>query len=567
MREHPSIVSAGPFVTQKPSAPQCVDLVTVCGSLRPSTEGVAQVRPDVAQYLRTDEGLRMFGIPRAVKSSALVVALILSACQGSTTPTASSAPQKELRVAAASEVLSLDPMVDVSGHAQIMLQNIFDTLVNADNDYKQVGNLAESWKFIAPASWEFKLRQGVKFTSGDELTSEDVKYSYDRVLDPVNKSGMNGNFGQLSKVEAIDKYTVRFTTSSPDAIFPERTKIISIVPKKIVESYGLAKFAKEPVGSGPYKLVEWIKDDHLTLQANKDYFKGAPKIDKVTFKVIPEESTRIAALLSDQVDLVSGVSSQFVAQIKARPELKVNQIAGSRTNQVIMDTNVKPLDDVRVRRALSYAIDYDSLINNVMGGNAVRNGEPFGASIFGYDPNLKSKWYTFDLAKSKQLLTEAGYPNGFTVEFRGPNGATPNDKEVQQAIVGMLAKVGVTLNYQGMEFATWLTGYRARAWPMTWHTNADVILDADQVFGLFYLSTGRGYYKNPEMDKMVTASRAEMDPAKRLVLLQAIVAKAIDEAIWLNLFVQSDTWALKKNLNFATRSDEWIVMNTASWAQ
>jgi peptide/nickel transport system substrate-binding protein len=472
-----------------------------------------------------------------------------------------------LKVALSAEPQSLDPMVDSSGETQNILHNVFDSLVIADDQLKQTGDLAESWKFSPPSSWDFTLRQGVKFHNGDPVTADDVKYSFDRILDPANKSAMQGFISGVTAVTIQDPQTVRVTTATPSAILPEIVKNVMVVPKKAVEAVGAQAFGKAPVGSGPYRFVDWVPGDHITLAANPDYWAGAASIKNLILRPISEPSTRVASLESGQVDLISGFAPSFVDELKSNANLNVVNDPESRTAEIILDTNpadnFKPFQDVRVRQALNYAIDYDTLINQVMGGLAKRNCNPVPPVFFGYDASIQCP--TFDVTKAKDLLTQAGYGSGFDVTFGGTSGAQPNDIEIEQAIVGMLANVGIRAKLETPEFGVWLDNYHQRKWPMVFHTNGDVVLDADQVFGLFYTSGGRKYFTTPEMDKLVAASENEFDAAKRLPLVQGVIKQAVDQAVWVSLFNMPDLWAMNAKLNFTPRGDEWTVMTRASW--
>jgi peptide/nickel transport system substrate-binding protein len=514
-------------------------------------------------------------------SIAVVAVLFLASCSpapsaspGSTSssgqtgaPTTAAPARTDLNVGIATDPQSLDPMVDSSGTTQLLLHNIFDTLVIADDSLKQAGDLATSWTFVAPSSWDFTLRSGVTFQNGDPVSADDVKFSFDRILDPANNSAMASFLSDVKSVDVVDPQTVRVTTANASAILPEITKNVMIVPKKVVESVGAEAFGKAPVGSGPYSFVEWTPNDHLALKANAAYWAGAPSIAAVTFKPIPEPSTRVAALETGQVDLIMGFAPSFYDELKSKSELTVINVPEARTAEIILDTNpadnFKPFQDVRVRQAVNEAIDYDSLITQVMGGLAQRNCNPVPPVFFGYNASIQCP--TFQPDHAKQLLKDAGYEGGFDVKFGGLSGTEPNDKEVEEAITAMLGNVGIRVTLETPEFGTWLDNYHKRVWPMVFHTNGDVVLDAEQIFGLFYYSTGRGYYTSPEMDKLVDASRTEFDSAKRLPLVQAVLKKATDEYLWVSLFNLPDLWAMNSALKFQPRGDEWLVMNRASW--
>lgn len=477
-------------------------------------------------------------------------------------PAAAAAP---LRVGIPSDVRSLDPAFDNAGLSQNIFRNLYDTLVERSVDYEIKGVLAESWKTVEPTVWEFKLRKGVKFHNGADLVADDVVYTIDRILKKENASPMASYIGQITKAEATDPSTVRITTKDPYAPLPIALVSVPVVPKAAVEAAGNEAFSKKPIGSGPFTFVEWIKDDHITLAPNPTYWGGAPKIGQLTFKAIPEAATRAAALQTDQVDLIMDLPEQMIPEVQSRQNLKTEVLPSARTHEILVDMNVAPLNDVRVRRAVAAAIDYDALLKNVMGGIAQRVCQPVSPDTFGYDPNIKCP--TYDPEMSKKLLAEAGLPNGFEVSIGGANGARPHDKEALEAIGAMLTKVGIKTNVILLETNRWLEGYAKREWPMTYHTNAGPG-DAEYVFGFgFYSKTGRGYWKDPDRtDPLIDQSRAEFDPAKRKAILQKIMGILTEDVAWITLWVQPDAWGMKKTLNWKPLSDQRLDMVRATWS-
>ena len=279
------------------------------------------------------------------------------------------------------------------GLSQNILRNVYDALVAADDDLQQTGALATSWTFVPPRSWDFTLREGVTFHNGDPLTAEDVKFSYDRIKDEANASPMAAFIEDIESVEVMDPQTVRITTVTPSAILPERTKQISIVPKSVVEELGNEAFGRAPVGTGPYKLVEWRPNEQATLVANDDYWGGAPPIPNLVLLPIPEPATRVASLQTDQVDLIWDIPPSFLGQLETDTNIKVVNKPESRTAEVILNTNqedgFEPFKDRRVRDAMAMAIDYDSIIANLFEGLAERNCNPVPPIFFGYDASIE----------------------------------------------------------------------------------------------------------------------------------------------------------------------------------
>lgn len=491
-----------------------------------------------------------------------LISLVAISCAPSASAPGPTKPQA-LTVAITADVSTLDPGMDNAGLSQAVVRNMFDTLVERDRDYKWVGLAAESWKVVSPTRWEFTIRKGMQFWNGDEVTADDVAFSFNRVLDPANKSPLAAFISVITEVQAPDRYTAAVMTKSAFTPLLIVLNAIPIISKSAAQATGLAAFGKNPMGSGPFKLTEWVKDDHITMAANANYWHGKPKLDQLTFKPIAEGATRAAALQTGQVGLVMDLPEQFINDVKSKSELQVSVIAGGRTHQFIMDSTIKPFNDVRVRQAVAYAIDYDSIITKVLGGNATRNCQVVSPDTFGYDPNYKCR--TYDPQKAKQLLADAGYPNGFDVAEGGASGARPHDKEVQEAVGAMLTNVGIRVKINLFESNRWVQGYVAKEWPMTYHTNAGNG-DAEYVFGFgFYSKTDRKYWQDPQgTDPLIDQSRAEFDPAKREKILQQIMGYFADQAAWVVLFNQADIWAMNKSVNWTPRGDGRLDMVNAS---
>ena len=489
-------------------------------------------------------------------------------------PLGSSASPKQsnkvLTVALSHDPSSLDPMVDSSGETQNILHNIFDSLVIANDKLQLTGDLATSWKFVPPSSWDFTLRQGVKFQNGMPVTAKDVAFSFNRILDPANNSAMLSFITPISSAKVINSKTVRLATTTPSPIVPELTKEVMIVPQKVVQAVGESAFGQHPIGSGPYEVVQHVPNDHTTLKAFNGYWAGPAPIKNIVLRPIPTDSTRVAALESGQVNIISNFGPSFVLGLRRTSGIKVFDESQSRTAEIILDTNpadgFKPFQDVRVRKAVNEAIDYRALDSQVMAGLAARNCQPVTKIIFGWNRNFHCPQY--NPTDAKALLAAAGYPNGFDVNFGGTSGDEPGDLETEEAIVGMLAKVGIRVHLQVEEFGTWLNDYHHRKWPMVFHTNGTTVLDADpDIFQLFYASTGRGYYSSPQMDKMIAQEEKQFNPVKRLPLLQGIIKfAALTNYVWVSLYNEPDLWAMQSSLHFTPRPDEWTVMNRASWS-
>ena len=394
------------------------------------------------------------------------------------------------------------PHLDTSRQGSNTLRHVTETLVERDDDLNIVPLLATSWRRINPTTVEFKLRENVKFHNGRPLAGEDVKFSLERMVDKSLKLLTRTMVATISRVDVVDRGTVRVVTEMPDPVLLSRLAYPGavVIPAETFKSQGAETFSRKPIGTGPFTFVEWVKDDHLTMDANPTYWDGRPKIDRLVYKPILEAATRLAALKTGAVDLIANVEPEQVPDIQKDPNLRISRVRSTRIMFVGMNSFRKPFTDVRVRQAMNYAVDVDAIIKDLMSGFAHRLSNIAGPGYFGYDPSLKP--YPYDPAKAKALLAQAGYPNGFEVTLNSPKGRYLMDAEVSQAVSGYLAKVGVRVKVEVMEWGNFI----ARVYDAS---NADnrfsmfligtgsPILDIDSTLGGYLDSKRRGLYYIP----------------------------------------------------------------------
>jgi peptide/nickel transport system substrate-binding protein len=496
---------------------------------------------------------------------------------------AAQAPAKtgrtDLIVASVFKPTTLDPMIDSVPYGEIRM--IMDPLVFLTPDMKIQPGLATEWKMVEPATWELKLRQDVKFHNGDPFTAADVKFNVDRTLDPDTKSRqVPVYYPKIDGATVVDDYTVRIHTKGPWPATMEGLTWMRIAPAKYFQEVGAEAFSLKPMGSGPYKFVEWIKDSHITLEANDQYWRGAPPMKKVTYRHVLDGPTRMAQLLAGEVDLIDKVPPSDAATIKDNANLDL--LVNRSMNQLVlgMNTFAKPFDDVRVRQAMNYAVNIDEIIQRVLSGYAYRNPSSVGSLTQGYDANLKP--YPYDSEKAKQLLTEAGYPNGFETTFDGTIGRYIADKEVAEAVIGQLARVGVRVKYNGAEFNTFFTRYlsdaslpmgdgvRAKASPVQgfYMFGCANFVGGDFEFcnRLHFHSKQRGiYYNTPRVDQILDEISTELNREVRLQ--KAAEAQKIiqEEAPWIFTYDDAALFGIKKGLTWTPRPDEFIDVYSAHW--
>ena len=470
-------------------------------------------------------------------------------------------------VAQSGDALTMDPARHSHYPTASVAFQIYDPLISlgADGTFKPA--LAASWSTPDPLTWEFKLRPGVKFHDGSPLTSADVKFTFERALDPEFKAPYFSRISAIKAVETPDPLTVRFKTATPfptmlyslyEASFPAL-----IVPAAYVKANGNDALATKPVGTGPYRLVEWRKDDRIVLEANPDYWGGAPKIKTVVFRPIREVRTRIAELRSGGVDIIGDVPPEDIAGLE-RGGARVSAVASDILYFFHFDTlKDTPLRDKRVRQAINYAIDVDAIHKAIMGGLGNRIDLVLPKGAFGYDETVGA--YPFDPAKARQLLTEAGYPNGFTIPLLSRQGRYLKDKEVMEASIGYLARVGIKVEPRYLEPGVWaqVSERKGREGLIFGGWSG---LDPDLVwYPLLYTGQYQSYYSNKELDALLDKGRSTVDPAARKAIYREAALLMKEDAPNVPMLQPPLIYAINTRLDWAPRIDSIIDMRGAAY--
>jgi peptide/nickel transport system substrate-binding protein len=476
-------------------------------------------------------------------------------------PAGAAASEGTVTIAQGVDADTLDPLkASVTPSTNIQAQ-IFDTLARHDASGKLQPQLALSWKTIAPAVWEFKLRHGVVFSNGDPFTSADVKFSVEKILDPAYKSAQVPRVDTVVRVETPDAYTVRMITKRPTPLPPAITRPIFIVDAKYWQAHGDAYMNEHPIGTGAYVLREWQKDDHLSLDVNPKYWGAAPAIAHVIFKPIPEAGTRVAALKSGDVDLITNVPFQQALSLTGGRTTRMTSARSVRVLYIAFNTlKPGPQQNKLVRQALNYAIDVPQIVRAVLGGRAYELGQVVPQNFFGYAPGVPS--YRHDDAKARALLAQAGYPGGkgITLTINTPVGRYNGDADVALAIAGQLQKYGIAIDVRPQE---WVSYYRQASQkevtPMYLLGWGNITYDADNTYASLLATNGAtSAYSNPALDKLIDAARYELDAKKREALYAKAAAIVHEDAPWLFLFQYEDLYATTKRLTWDARGDEAI---------
>lgn len=353
------------------------------------------------------------------------------------------------------DAITLDPPYagDLGGSGNTILM-LFEGLVGYDTELEIRPLLAASWD-VKDTIWTFKLRPGVKFHDGTPFNAAAGKAHFDRLIGAEKPLRASAFTPFIDKVEAIDETTLRFATKFVDAYFLTRLADISacIGSPAAFQKYGKDGLAKNPVGTGPFRFVEWIKDEHLTLARNDEYWGDKAYLDRVVIRPVPDAEARAIALESGDVQLAGALTPEQIARLQGNPKLIVITKSTTRNQFVGMAALKKPFSDVRVRRALNYAIDKDSIVKNLFAGTA----EPLnGAVAPGVADYFAVPGFAYDPIKARQLLAEAGYANGFSTTLVGTRGQIARDFELQQIIQQQLKAVGVDAQIQSLENAKYL---------------------------------------------------------------------------------------------------------------
>src|SRR3984893_12309779 len=299
-----------------------------------------------------------------------LLAAVLALGALGTAPTLARAQAKDtLTVALVAHSPTLDPHMHFDRVGILVNINMFDSLIHRNPKLEFEPSLATSWKALSDTQWEFKLRKGVRFHNGETMSAEDVKYSFDRVIDQTKKSPQYGNIRAIKEVRVVNPETVHILTDKPFPLLLERLVFFPIVPKKHIEAVGDQAFGTtSPVGTGPWKFVEWKRDQLIRLEAFDQHWRGKPPFKHLIFRAIPETATQVAEVKTGGVDIIRDVSADLVPELKTHPQAYISSTPILRVHYVNLDMRVAPFDKKGVRQAANYAIDKSAIIQKMMAG-------------------------------------------------------------------------------------------------------------------------------------------------------------------------------------------------------
>jgi peptide/nickel transport system substrate-binding protein len=468
-----------------------------------------------------------------------------------------------ITIAPPADAVTMDPGRSTQVLTVNYFHNLYDTLTRWDTSLKLQPGLATAWKNVNETTWDFTLRPGVKWHDGAPLTAEDIKATLERNMIP-GKTVVQSGFATFEAVQIPNPSTIRIVTKKPDPLVPVRLAQMGayIVPAKLTTDEGVKELARKPVGSGAYKFVEWIRDDRLVMDANREWWgwdRKPPTVDRIIWKPIPDDFARLSALQRGEVDVITNVPPD---QMKI---VKTLTVSSTRYAALTMNTTQAPLSDKRVRQALHYALDMPSIVKNLYAGQ----GKPFTGGVadtdFGFNPALKP--YPFDPAKAKALLAEAGYA-GQELTMHAGYGTMVNDKQLLETIADMWSQVGVKARVEMMEMARRQKMNNDRSTPpngMLLGNPQSTLLDIDgALWRIFHPNGFNGKYwvgsqpGNRFHDIMETA-RYSLDQKKRKDLYVEATRIIHEEKPWVELFQEVVIYGVSKRVTFKPRADFRLV--------
>ncbi|MGG1661934.1 glutathione ABC transporter substrate-binding protein [Brevibacillus sp. NRS-1366] len=437
--------------------------------------------------------------------------------QAAATPAA--AEGGTLIIARLSDANNLDPHFSTQINSMAVVQHkLYEGLVLMDRNSEYKPLLATEWKQLDDVTWEFSLREGVTFQDGAPFNAEAVKKTIDRILDKKNPTPKANMFGMIKEVKIIDPQKVQIILHYP---FAGLLSVLAsaeggIISPKAIEQYG-KDLSKHPVGTGPFTFESWTPGQEIVIVKNENYWGTGPKVDKVVFKTVPEDTTRVAMVETGEAHVAEQLPVTELERVQNSTNMSLGRFESFAVDHIGMNVTKKPFDDVRVRQAIAHAVDKESIIKGVYNNVGKVAISSLGPKVIGYSADIKTPEY--DLNKAKQLLTEAGYANGFKATiYLNDNKARINVAEVLQS---QLKGIGIDLQIQVMEFGAYLdlaAKGEAEMFISGWG-NATGDGDYNQ-YNLFH-STSAGvpgnhsFYNNPKVDALIEAARKEKDPEKR----------------------------------------------------
>ena len=473
-------------------------------------------------------------------------------------------PKGKIVVALSSDISSLDTQNHNIRVNYIVGWHLYDNLVYRDQKTLKIGpHLAESWKLIDDNTWEFKLRKDVKFDNGEPFTADSVKFSIERCQDP--KYPQRPYFSWVREVRVIDDYTVRIMSTNPFPIALDRLANFQMLPPKWLKEKGNEYFSTSANGSGPYRQKEWKRGVNVILEAKENYWKGAPAIQTIIFRPIKEIATQISELLTGGIDIVRDIPPDQIPLVENSGIARISKAPTLRQVYLIFDADGRagksPVQNLKVRQAISHAIDVDTIIKTVMSGNAVRTAGALNPHHFGYDKSLENP-YPFNPEKARQLLKEANFNLDNPLKLTTYTGSIQNPRALIEAVARYINKVGVKTNVNVYsDVGMWdRLGREGKHNDLSLHSwGGSGVYDADAVYYSYFRKGAPFCYgSSPEMDKWLDQARSTMNPELRKKLYFQAGKYINDQALAVSLWSQYTILGINKRVIYDAPPDEFL---------
>lgn len=517
---------------------------------------------------------------RKFAAAVLAAAMLAMSLAGCSAPSSSQAPgsasatasapaqddgRKVLTIAGGGDITTFDMQNHNNGVTGAVLGNFSHGLVErADEDNSWVCVLAESYETIDDSTWEFKLRDDVTWHNGDPFTAADVKWTLERVATDESLAE-NHIFSVIKEVQVVDDYTERIITDGP---YPTMLSLLSkngsqMMPSKYIEENGLDYYLENPIGCGPYKFKEWVKDDVVVLERYDDYFGGTPYWDEVRFRAIPEASTRVAELLTGNVDIIVNVPTNEWERIDEGENTEMVLGNGTRIYNVIMKWDSTPTQNKQVREAVAYALDAQTIIDTVLKGAGTPCYTRIAPGVFGQDESLYGI-NKYDPEKAKELVASSGY-NGEEIELLVPTGRYLMDADVGNVVAGMLQQVGLNVKVNVLEWSAYINKFNAGEFNgMALIAYGDDFFDASYGMNEYRTEncTPISCYSSSEYDELYLEALNNMDPDSRreqLIEMQQMIF--VDECVQAPFIHLKVPYGISSDINFTPRIDEMFYVD------
>lgn len=456
---------------------------------------------------------------------------------------------------------------DIHNHNSTLTEsihvNMYDYLVQKNADGEIEPHLIEEYENIDDHTWEFVLKEGVTFHNGDELTAEDVKFTLERV---AHDESLREHFQyeQIDEVEVVDDYHFKIHTVDPDPILLNRLSRIGsgILPKDYIDENGWDHFLENPIGSGPFEFVDWSRDSEIVYEPYEDYFDGAVEDwNKLVFRVVPEDSTRVAELLTGGVDIALNVPNHEWDRIDDNDGTKMESTTSQRVTMYMLRLQDEyATSDRRVREAIDLAIDNEVLTEKVLGGGGVPVRTRVTPGNMGANEDLYDT-FNYDPERSKELLEEAGYADGLEITLHGPNGRYTKDRDVQEMVSGMLAEVGITVNVDLMEWSKFVElrdsfNYEEGFFIAYGNSQFDASLPLDSM-RTDYSKEMQGY-QNDKYEELLDKAEVNMDLEERAEQYKEAQEIIAEDLPYVYLYAEMVNYGTNDALDFTPRADEMI---------